>query len=323
MRSILTLSLLTLAACGNGPDPGARSGGGEPPPPAPSTAKATVRIDGSSTVFPITEAVAEEFRAENKARVTIGVSGTGGGFKKFCAGETDISGASRHIKDSEKELCAAAGVEYLELAVAYDGISVVVNPANDWAAHLTTDELKRIWEPEAQGTITNWNQVRADFPDKPLALFGPGVDSGTFDYFTKKIVGTEQASRGDFTASEDDNVLVHGVATDEGGLGFFGYAYYIENQDRLKVLPIQHGDGEPVTPTVETIADMSYAPLSRPIFIYVSKASSARPEVGAFIDFYLEHGGELALAVGYSGRPAAAAAEVTQAWAGFRVPVGG
>lgn len=320
MRSVLTLSLLTLAACGNAPEPATPGGGA----PAPASARdATVRIDGSSTVFPITEAVAEEFRAGNKSRVTIGVSGTGGGFEKFCAGETDISGASRHIKDSEKELCAAGGVEYLELAVAYDGISVVANPANDWAEHLTTDELKTIWEPEAQGTITNWNQVRSDFPDKPLALFGPGVDSGTFDYFTKKIVGTEQASRGDFTASEDDNVLVHGVATDEGGLGFFGFAYYIENKDRLKVLPIQQGEAAAVTPTVDTIADGSYAPLSRPIFIYVSKASSARPEVGAFIDFYLEHGGELALEVGYIGLPEAASAEVKQAWADFRTPQGG
>ena len=293
MRTLtLLIALISMATVGCGQDnPSAAEEA------APSSGP--VKIDGSSTVFPITEAVAEEFGMKDKARVTIGVSGTGGGFKKFCAGEIDVTGASRHIKSSEQALCTEGGIEYVELPVAYDGISVVVHKSNTWVDYLTVDELKALWEPAAQGTITNWNQVRASFPDKPISLFGPGVDSGTFDYFTKKIVGTSQSSRGDYTASEDDNVVVHGVSTDEGALGFFGYAYYIENQSKLKVVPIKAGDGEAVSPTLETIADGSYTPLSRPIFIYVGTESSKRPEVNRFVEFYLNDGAPLAKEVGY------------------------
>ncbi|MFH1462913.1 MAG: PstS family phosphate ABC transporter substrate-binding protein [Pseudomonadota bacterium] len=314
MRSLPIFPLLLLIACGTPADQ-APAGGD-----APGAARepGVIRIDGSSTVYPVTEAVAEEFRAGNPAHVTIGVSGTGGGFKKFCARETDISDASRPMKDSEQQLCATAGVEYLELQVAYDGISVVVHPSNGWVDHLTTAELKRIWEPEAQGVITTWSQVRPGFPDKPLALFGPGVDSGTFDYFTEEIVGKAQAARGDFTASEDDNVLVHGVSTDPGALGFFGFAYYAENKERLKVLPIAQGEAAPVSPSLETIADGSYAPLARPIFIYVSRPAAARPEVAAFVDFYLAHSAELSQEVGYVGLPAERQAEMVERWRGWR-----
>ena len=271
-----------------------------------------IKIDGSSTVFPVTEAVAEEFQAKHKSRVTIGVSGTGGGMKKFCASEIDITGASRHIKPTEIALCKKAGVEFIEVPVAYDGISVVIHPNNDFVDHLTVAELKVMWEPAAQKTVTNWNQVRATFPDKPLSLFGPGVDSGTFDYFTKKVVGKTQASRGDYTASEDDNVLVHGVATNEGALGFFGYAYYAENKAKIKAVPIKQGDNEPVAPSTAAIADGSYSPLSRPIFIYVNKAAAKRPEVDAFVKFYLNEGGPLAQEVGYISLPTKVATEATQ-----------
>lgn len=276
----------------------------------------TIAIDGSSTVFPLTEAVAEEFRKTSAARVTIGVSGTGGGFKKFCAGEIAITGASRTIKSSEKSLCDKAGVGYVELAVAFDGISVVVHPGNRFVDTLTTDELRRIWEPGAQGKITRWSQVRDGFPDEPLHLFGPGVDSGTFDYFTKKIVGKAQASRGDYTASEDDNVLVHGVSSHAGGLGFFGFAYYAENKDKLKVVPIQHGSGPAVKPTQQTIADGSYSPLSRPIFIYAATAAAKDAGVQAFIDFYLKSAGPLAREVGYVSLTAERLAAATAAWTG-------
>jgi len=251
----------------------------------------TVHIDGSSTVFPITEAVAEDFQAEKRGtyRVTVGVSGTGGGFKKFCRGDTDISDASRPIKKSERERCAKNGIAFIELPVALDALAVVVNPGNTWVDHLTVAELKTIWEPAAQGKIDNWHQVRASFPDRPLTLFGPGVDSGTYDYFTKAIVGKEHESRGDFTASEDDNILVQGVAGDVNALGFFGLAYYTENRDRLKAVPIVYKGGTPVLPSVETAATGSYQPLSRPIFIYVSKhAAETKEAVDAFVRFYLE-----------------------------------
>ena len=260
--------------------------------PNPATAQQTIEIDGSSTVFPITEAMAEEFQIESggKVRVTVGISGSGGGFKKFCRGETHISDASRPIKESEREACKAAGIEFIELPVALDALTVVVNPGNDWVDYLTVDELKKIWEPAAQDTVTNWGQVREGFPDRPLTLYGAGTDSGTYDYFTEAVVGQEGASRGDFTASEDDNVLVQGIASDPNALGFFGLAYYIENQDKLKAVPIQpRGGGDPVAPSVEAARDGSYQPLSRPIFIYVSKQAADEVEaVRQFVEFYLD-----------------------------------
>lgn len=256
-----------------------------------------VRIDGSSTVYPITEAVAEEFQREHpETRVTVGVSGTGGGFKRFCAGEIDVADASREIKPSEAEACEANGVSYEEIRVAWDGIAVVVNPANDFVQCLTVDELKRIWEPGS--TVENWSRVRDGFPDQEIVLYGPGTDSGTFDYFTEVIVGEEDASRPDYTASEDDNVLVQGVTGDEGSLGYFGFAYYEENQDKLKVLGVDPGDGC-VEPTVETIESGEYEPLSRPLYVYVSDRGLAKPQVEAFVEFYLENAADLVRSVGY------------------------
>ena len=292
------LALFTLTACG---------GGGESSGDAAGLS-GSIKIDGSSTVYPVTEAAAEEFSAkERDVRITIGVSGTGGGFKKFCAGEIDITGASRHIKDSEKELCEAGGIEFIELPVAYDGISVVVHPSNDFVDSLTVEELNTIWGPAGEGTVTKWSDVRPSFPSTDLALFGPGPDSGTFDYFTKVINGESQASRGDYTASEDDNTLVHGVSSNEGGLGYFGFAYYAENQSKLRAVPVKNGDSEPVSPSIESIADGSYAPLSRPIFVYVRKDVADRPEVKAFVEFYLGEGLGLAQEVGYITLPEAEA----------------
>lgn len=247
-----------------------------------------VLVDGSSTVYPVTQAAAEEFASyAPQVQVTVGISGTGGGFERFCNGETDISNASRPIDPDEAALCAENGVEFVELPVAYDGLSVLVNPGNDWAACMTVDELNMIWAPEAEGQVTNWNQVRADFPDAPLNLYGAGTDSGTFDYFTQAINGEEGASRGDFQASEDDNILVQGIAGDVNALGFFGYSYYVANQDALKLVAVDDGDGECVEPSPETITGGTYQPLSRPIFIYVKAESAERPEVAAFVDFYL------------------------------------
>jgi len=285
-RAVLTAAMLAI-----GPE-GALAGG---------PISGWIRVDGSSTVFPISEAVAEEFQAANpKARVTVGISGTGGGFKKFCAAETDISDASRPIKEIEEQACAAKKVSYIELPVAFDGLSVVVNPANDFVESLTVAELKRIWEPAS--TVKKWRDVRPEWPDRDLHLYGPGTDSGTFDYFTEAIVGKEHASRSDFTASEDDNMLVQGVAGDRDALGFFGFAYYVENKDRLKLISIDAGKG-PVAPTTETINNGAYQPLSRPIFIYVSAASAKRPEIAAFVDFYLEHAPKLVPQVGYIPLP--------------------
>lgn len=250
-----------------------------------------VRVDGSSTVFPITEAIAEYFQTEYRGtyRVTVGVSGTGGGFKKFCRGETAVSDASRPIRSSEIELCRENGVEFIELPVAIDALSVVVNPGNDWVDHLTVTELKKMWEPAAQGEITNWTQIREGFPDRPLALFGPGADSGTYDYFTEAVVGEEHASRGDFTASEDDNVLVQGVANDINALGFFGFAFYDENRDKLKAVPISYRGSEPVAPSIEAAKNGAYQPLSRPLFIYVSKqAADASEAVRRFVEIFLD-----------------------------------
>ena len=263
-----------------------------------------VTLDGSSTVFPISEAVAEEFQKENrKIRVTVGVSGTGGGMKKFGKGEIDITGASRPIKPKEIELCGENSIEFIELPVAFDGISVVVHPENSWCSSMTVEELKLLWSPEAQGIITHWNQIRPEWPKKQIHLFGAGADSGTYDYFTKAIVGKEHSSRGDFTASEDDNVLVHGVSTNRYALGFFGYSYYIENKDKLKLIGIDdrndtNGIG-PIYPDSTTIENGTYQPLSRPIFIYINKKSTDKKQVDAFIEYYLNYGGELASEVGY------------------------
>ncbi|MDP2602064.1 MAG: PstS family phosphate ABC transporter substrate-binding protein [Deltaproteobacteria bacterium] len=263
-----------------------------------------IQIDGSSTVFPVTEAVAEEFQKakKGKIKVTVGISGTGGGFKKFCRGETDISDASRPILKQEMEACKGAGIEYIELPVAFDALTVIVNPKNDWSPSMTVAELKKIWEPAAQGKITNWNQVRANWPNAPLKLFGAGADSGTFDYFTEAITGKAKSSRGDFTASEDDNVLVQGVANDRNALGFFGFAYYAENTSRLKAVAIDNGKGG-VTPSEKTVLDGSYQPLSRPIYIYVSKKAAAKPEVKEFVEFYLQHAPKLVKEVKYVPLP--------------------
>ncbi len=256
-----------------------------------------VRIDGSSTVFPVTEAVAEEFQIANRGvRVTVGISGTGGGFKKFCSGETDISDASRPIKESELEACRAEGIDPIQVTVGYDGLAVMVNPSNTFASCMTVDELKRIWEPSSQ--VSRWNQVRSEWPDGELELYGPGTDSGTFDYFTEAIVGEEDASRPDFTASEDDNVLVQGIAGDRYALGYFGYAYYAENQDKLRLVAIDSGNGC-VEPTPETVQSGEYSPLSRPLFIYLSRNAMERPEVKAFVEFYLTNAEQLVPDVGY------------------------
>lgn len=263
-----------------------------------------IKVDGSSTVFPITEAVAEEFQKSSQGvKVMVGISGTGGGFKRFCRGETDISDASRPIKESELALCRENGVEFIELPVAYDGLAVMVNTKNNWVTSLTVKELKSIWGPSAQGAVTQWNQIRTDFPDKPITLFGPGTDSGTFDYFTEAVNGKAASSRGDYTASEDDNVLVEGIASDSGALGYFGLAYYEQNKDKLKLVAIDdenpaNGDG-PVLPSRATVMDSTYQPLARPIFIYVNIRSAARPAVREFIDYYLKNATTLVEEVGY------------------------
>ncbi len=269
-----------------------------------SHAAELIKIDGSSTVFPITEAVSEEFQKEIKGvKVMVGISGTGGGFKRFCRGETDISDASRPIKEKEITSCRETGVEFIELPVAYDGLAVIVNPKNTWVDHLTVAELKKIWAPEAQGVITKWSQVRAGFPNEEIHLYGPGTDSGTFDYFTEVIVGKSASSRGDFTASEDDNVLVEGVAGDVGGLGYFGLAYFEQNKDRLKLVPVDdenesNGSG-PILPSLNTVMNTTYQPLARPIFIYVSTKSAERDAVKKFVSFYLENAAPLVEEVGY------------------------
>jgi len=264
-----------------------------------------VKIDGSSTVFPVTEAVAEDFQKakKQKVKVTVGISGTGGGFKKFCRGETDISNASRPILKAEMADCQKAGIEYYELPVAFDALTVVVNPKNTFIKQLTVAEMKKMWEPGAQGKVTRWNQVNPAWPDQPMKLFGPGADSGTFDYFTEAVVGKSKSSRGDFTASEDDNVLVTGVSRDVNGLGYFGYAYYIENKDKLKAVPIVNDKGQAVEPSMEAVLKGSYTPLARPIFIYVSAKSLARPEVKEFVEYYMTNGAALAKEVKYVPLP--------------------
>ena len=272
-------------------------------------AQSLIKIDGSSTVYPITEAVAEDFQKSNKGtvRVTVGISGTGGGFKKFCRGEIDIADASRPILKKEMEECAKAGIRYVELPVAFDALTVVVNPQNDFVKQLTVEELKKMWEPAAQGKLKSWKEVNPVWPDLPLKLYGPGADSGTFDYFTEAIVGKSKSSRGDYTASEDDNVLVQGVSRDKGGLGYFGYAYYAENQKKLRAVPIVAKAGGPaVAPSVEAVMNATYQPLARPIFIYINEKSLAKPEVKEFVGYYLAHGAKLSKEVKYVPLPEAA-----------------
>ncbi len=270
-------------------------------------AQALIKIDGSSTVFPITEAVAEEFQKakKNTIRVTVGISGTGGGFKKFCRGEIDMSNASRPILKKEMDDCKKAGIEYYELPVAYDALTVTVNPANTWIKSMTVAELKKIWEPGAQGKINKWNQVNPAWPDTPIKLYGAGSDSGTFDYFTEAVVGKSKSSRGDYTASEDDNVLVQGISKDKNALGYFGFAYYAENPNKLKAVAIDGGKG-PVMPSAQSVDDGSYQPLSRPIFIYVSKKAAAKPEVKEYVEFYLKNAAPLVKEVKYIPLPAKA-----------------
>lgn len=266
----------------------------------PDGLSGTVKADGSSTVFPISEAVGEEYqKLHQKVRVTIGISGTGGGFKKFCTGETDINDASRPIKDSEIEICKSNDIEWMEMKVAFDGLSVLVNPGNTWVDSLTVAELKSIWEPGSK--VKTWKDVRTDWPGEGIYLVGPDTDSGTFDYFTEVIVGEEKASRADYTASADDNVLVQAIAGEKYSLGYFGYAYYIENKDKMKLVAIDGGNG-PVLPSGQTINNGTY-PLSRPLFIYVNKESLNRPELKEFVRYYLTEGKEFVPQVGYVKMP--------------------
>jgi phosphate transport system substrate-binding protein len=266
---------------------------------APASA-ALIKVDGSSTVFPLTEAVAEEFQTAQKGahQVTVGISGTGGGFKKFCRGETDLQDASRPILAAEMEACRQAGVAYYELPVAFDALTVAVNPKNDWAKSVTVAELKAIWEPAAQGKVTKWSQVRKGWPDRPFKLYGAGADSGTFDYFTEAVNGKSKASRGDFTASEDDNTLVQGIGNDADALGYLPYAYYEPNKSKLKAVAVDGGKGA-VLPGLDSVKSGKYAPLSRPLFVYVSAKAAQKPEVKAFVEFYLTKVGALAQEVKY------------------------
>lgn len=260
-----------------------------------------VRIDGSSTVFPISQAAAEEFqKVHGEVKVVVGTSGTGGGFKKFVVGETDINDASRPIKDSEVELCKENGIEFLELTVAIDGLSVVVHPENDWCTAMTTAQLKALWEPGSK--INRWNQIDPSWPDEEIKLYGPDKDSGTFDYFTEEICGASGATRTEYTPSTDDNVLVTGVSGDKYALGYFGYAYYVENKNKIKAIGIAAGDdiSAAVAPTDESIEGGTYTPLSRPLFLYVNKASLSKPQVAEFLTYYLsDEGQQLVSEVGY------------------------
>lgn len=269
-----------------------------------------IKVDGSSTVFPITEAVAEEFQKSKagKVRVTVGISGTGGGFKKFCRGETDVQDASRPITKGEMETCRAANIKYFELPIGFDAMAIVVHPKNDWIKTANIAELKKMWEPEAQGKVMKWKDVNPAWPDQPLKLFGAGSDSGTFDYFTEAVVGKAKSSRGDYTASEDDNTLVQGVANDKFALAYMPYSYYEENKKKLKLLAVDGGDKAPkkntaVLPSTKTVEDGTYFPLSRPIFIYVSETSAKRPEVMEFANFYLTNGPKLVPQAKYVALP--------------------
>lgn len=297
---IAALTVVALSSCGSGEK---KSDSNDTGGDAAEATSGAITIDGSSTVYPITEAVAEEYRSEaSQVKVTVGVSGTGGGFKKFSRGETDINDASRPIKEAEAATCRENNIDYVELTVAFDGLAVLVNKENTWVNDITVEELKKIWEPSAQGKITRWNQIRKEWPDEEFRLYGPGVASGTYDYFTEVIVGKSGESRGDFTASEDDNVLVQGIEGDKNALGFFGLAYYEENKERLKLVGVNAGKGV-ITPTVATVKDGTYSPLSRPVFIYVSKKAAARPEVKSFVEFYITSAAELVQDVGYIPLP--------------------
>ena len=301
---------LLAAACGPSAQD-ARQGGGT------SSGPTLISLDGSSTVFPISEAVAEEFqKAEKDVRVTVGISGTGGGFQKFCRGEIDIADASRRISATEVEACKKSGIDYIELPVAYDGIAIAVSPRANWVDKITTAELKTLWAPEAQGKVRTWSQVRKGWPDREIHLFGAGVDSGTYDYFTEVINGKAKASRGDFTSSEDDNVLIQGISNDELALGFVPYAYYEGNKDKLKLVPVDDGKGGPITPTPETIENGTYKPLSRPVFIYVSRKAAERPEVRKFVEFYLKNADTLVREVNYVSLGAASYSSSLEKFAG-------
>jgi phosphate transport system substrate-binding protein len=279
---------LVAAGCGGDDDDNGDAAGGD----TGASLSGRIEADGSSTVGPFTTRAAERFQQDNPdVQITVGVSGTGGGFERFCAGETDISDASRPIEDDEKQTCEQGGVEYVEFQVANDALTVVVNSENDWADCLTTAELKKVWEPGSK--VSNWNQIKPSFPDQRLTLFGPGTDSGTFDYFTDEINGEEGASRSDYSASEDDNVIVQGVGGEKGGMGYFGFTYYEENQDTLKALAVDSGSGC-VEPSAEAAQDGSYTPLARPLFVYVKKASLEKPEVEAFVSYMLENAIEIA-----------------------------
>jgi phosphate transport system substrate-binding protein len=288
-----------VAGCGKPGEVGSGGGGA-------AGEQQVIKIDGSSTVFPITEAVAEEFQKQGKAKVTVGISGTGGGFKKFVRGETDISDASRPILTEEMAQAKANGIEYIELPVAFDALTVVVNPQNDWVTSMTVAELKKIWEPEAQGKITHWNQIRPEWPNEKITLFGAGSDSGTFDYFTEAVVGKAKASRGDYTASEDDNVLVQGVEGNKYALGYIPYAYFAPHSSRMKAVAIaweKNKVKEAVMPSAESLLNGTYNPLSRPLFIYVSRKSLDKPAVKEFVDFYMKNVGALAKEVKYLPLP--------------------
>ncbi|WP_137718394.1 PstS family phosphate ABC transporter substrate-binding protein [Methylobacillus flagellatus] len=291
---------------------------------APAVSTEIVRVDGSSTVFPITEAIAEEFQRESGIRVTVGISGTGGGFKKFCRGEVDITQASRPILDKEIAACKEAGIEYVELPVAYDALTVVINPDNTFIQSLSVEELKAMWQPSAQDQIKTWNQVNPAWPDKPLKLFGAGSDSGTFDYFTEAIVGKAKSSRGDFTASEDDNVVVQGVAGDVNALGYFGFAYYEENKSMVKAVPIRRAENaDAVMPSEKSVMDGSYQPLSRPLFLYVKAAViKDKPEAKAFVDFYLNNATDLVKEVKFIPLPQEELDAVVAHWQAGKVGTG-
>ncbi|MDB2621882.1 PstS family phosphate ABC transporter substrate-binding protein [Flavobacteriales bacterium] len=295
--ALTLVALFTLAAVSCGSKQESKKTGN-------TTLSGDIKIDGSSTVYPITEAIAEEYRSEQtEVRVTVGVSGTGGGFKKFYRGETDINDASRPIKSKEIKICEENGISYVGLSVAYDGLAVLKNPANDWLTSITVEELNKLWIPQAQDSIMYWNQIREGWPNEEIHLYGPGVASGTYDYFAEVICGKKVGTRGDYTASEDDNVLVQGIATDKYALGFFGLAYYEENKDKLDLVSVDNGNGA-VFPSMETVSSGEYAPLSRPIFIYVSNKAAEKPEVVDFVNFYLNSAGDIAKEVGYVALPA-------------------
>lgn len=301
-----SLLLTVVLAAGCTPVSSTKSDGADASGGGNGTA-AKINIDGSSTVYPISEAVAEEFsKTHPKAEIGVGFSGTGGGMKKFSAGEIDIADASREMKPAEAEKCKEGGIEFIRLSVAFDGLAVVVNPENEWCDSLTVEQLKKIWQPE--NPAQKWSDIDSSWPDEKIVLYGPGTDSGTFDYFTEEIVGEAKSSRADYSPSEDDNTLVTGVAGNKYAMGYFGYAYYAENQGKLKVLGVDSGDG-PVKPSMETVMDNSYTPLARPLFIYVNKKSLEQPLVKEFVKFYMEQAADLAKEVGYVPVPAEIAAE--------------